>query len=451
MQQFTAVVLAAGLGKRMKSKIPKVLHPICGLPMVQHVVNTAFAAGFGKIVVVVGHGGEGVRRVLGDRVEYAAQSEQLGTGHALLCARDAAATEHVIVLSGDAPLLAAETLAGLARRHLDTGAGATVLTAELEDPSRYGRVMRDESGSVLGIVEEKDATPEERAIREVNTGTYCFKRRVFDLLESVGTENAQGEYYLTDALSAFRREGASVEAQKLDDPREGEAPNDRVQLAATAALMQHRILENLMLSGVTIVDPSNTYVDAGVVVGADTVLLPGTMLHGATVIGENCTIGPFSQVRDTEIGNGVTIQQSVVVGSRIDHGATIGPFSYLRPETVVKQAAKVGGFVEVKKSTIGEKSKVPHLSYVGDCTIGTGVNIGAGTIVVNYDGVHKHPTVIGDRAFIGSNTNLIAPVTVGEDAFVAAGSTINRPVPEGALAIGRARQVVKENWRRKRD
>lgn len=451
MQHFTAVILAAGLGKRMKSKTPKVLHPICGLPMVQHVVNAAAGAGFARIVVVIGHGGDEVRRVLGDRVEYAVQSEQLGTGHALLCARSLSVTDHVVVLSGDAPLLTAETLTSLARHHLDTGAGATVLTAMLEDPARYGRVLRGTDGSVVGIVEEKDATPEERDIREVNTGTYCFKKRVFELLEGVGRENAQGEYYLTDALAAFRTEGAGVEALKLDDPREGEAPNDRVQLAETAAYMQRRILEKLMLSGVTIVDPSHTYVDAGVVVGADSVLLPGTMLQGSTVIGENCTIGPFSQVRDTEVGNGVVIQQSIVCGSHIDDSATIGPFSYLRPDTVVRKAAKVGGFVEVKKSTIGEKSKVPHLSYVGDCTIGTGVNIGAGTIVVNYDGERKHPTVIGDHAFIGSNTNLIAPVTVGDDAFVAAGSTINRPVPERSLAIGRARQVVKENWRRKRD
>lgn len=451
MQQFTAVILAAGLGKRMRSSTPKVLHPICGKAMVEHVVDSVLRAGIEQVVAVVGHGADRVKGALGERVSYVLQQEQLGTGHALLVAAGEVHTEHVIVLSGDAPLLRPATIDALVREHIQTGSAATVLSAEVEDPTRYGRIIRSADGTLDFIVEEGDATLEQRRVHEINTGTYCFDREVFSILPELKRSNAQGEYYLTDAIAAFRRTGRKVTALKLHDAREGEAPNDRVQLAATARLMQQRILEDLMLSGVTVVDPSNTYVDAGVEVGCDTVLWPGTILQGATKIGSDCTIGPFTHLIDVVAGDGVVIQHSVVTRSRIEDQVTIGPFAHIRPETVIKRAAKVGDFVEIKKSTIGEGSKVPHLSYVGDTTMGTGVNFSAGAITCNYDGVHKHPTVIEDGAFIGSNANLVAPVTVGKDALVGAGSTITKPVPPGSLAIGRARQEVKEGYRRRGD
>lgn len=451
MEQFTAVILAAGLGKRMKSSTPKVLHTVCGKAMVEHVVDAAVQAGIERIVVVVGHGADRVKDVLGDRVLYALQQEQLGTGHALLMAKEQSITAHVIVLSGDAPLLRPETIKELMDEHLRTGSGATVLSAVVADPTRYGRIIRAEDNSLNCIVEEGDATPEQRRVCEINTGTYCFDRDVFDYLATLGRSNAQGEYYLTDAVIAFRKAGRKVSVVKLQDAREGEAPNDRVQLAATVRLMQQRILEDLMLSGVTVIDPSNTYVDAGVEVGRDTVLWPGTVLQGRTKIGSNCVIGPFTHLRDTVAGNQVAIQHSVVSQSRIDDRVTIGPYAHIRPETVLERSVKVGNFVEIKKSNIGEGSKVPHLSYVGDTTMGSGVNFGAGAITCNYDGAHKHPTLIEDNAFIGSNANLVAPVTVGKEGFVAAGSTITKPVPPGSLAIGRARQVIKEDYRRRRD
>lgn len=451
MQKMTAVVLAAGLGKRMKSQLPKVLHPVCGKTMVEHVVDAAFAAGAAEVVVVVGHGADKVREVLGDRVFYAVQNEQLGTGHALMCAREYVTGDQVMVLCGDAPLLEPGTLSGIAEEHLRAGADATVLTAVVENPTRYGRIVRDSAGFVSRIVEEGDATPEERRICEINTGTYCFNRRVFELLEGAGRSNAQGEYYITDAVDLFRRNGGKVAAVILEDPSEAEAPNDRVQLAATAALMQQRILERLMLAGVTVVDPRNTYVEAGISVGPDSVLLPGTVLQGRTVIGSGCTVGPYTQMRHVTLGDRVSAQYSVLVESIIEDDVTIGPFAYLRPGAHVKKSAKIGDFVEIKKSTVGEGSKVPHLSYIGDATIGRKVNIGAGTITCNYDGEKKNPTIIGDEVFIGSNSSLVAPVRIEEKAYVAAGSTITQDVPPGALAFGRARQSVKENYRKRRD
>ncbi len=453
-QDFTAVILAAGLGKRMKSDLPKVLFPLCGRTLIEHVVDHARQAGFEKIVVVVGHGADQVKAVLGDTVQYALQAEQLGTGHAVMMAKDHVQSKHVIVLSGDAPLLTPDTLRAMARHHLDRSAAATVLTAVMENPERYGRILRENNapdGRVTGIVEEKDANPEQLMIKEINTGTYCFESGVFSLLADCGRsgsgrQNAQGEYYLTDALAAYYQAGKTVTAAILADPHEGDAPNNRVQLAETARVIQQRILEELMLSGVSVVDPHNTYVDITAKVGRDSTLMPGTIIEGSTVIGEHCQVGPYTHLKNVQIGNDVVVQHSVLIDCIVKDRVNIGPFAYIRPESVIEQGAKIGDFVEIKKSIVGENSKVPHLSYVGDTTIGKGSNIGAGTITCNYDGKHKHHTEIGDGVFIGSNSNLVAPVTIGHGAYVAAGSTITDQVPGDALAIARARQVNKENY-----
>jgi bifunctional UDP-N-acetylglucosamine pyrophosphorylase/glucosamine-1-phosphate N-acetyltransferase len=456
-KDFTAVILAAGLGKRMKSDLPKVLFSICGKTLVEYVVDHARQAGFEKIVVVVGHGADQVKAVLGDSVRYALQAEQLGTGHAVMMAKDHVDTRHVIVLSGDAPLLAPDTLRSMARHHLEQGAAATVLTAVMDNPERYGRILRENNapdGKVTGIIEERDASPDQLMIKEINTGTYCFESDVFSVLDEcsrsdAGRQNAQGEYYLTDALAAYYKAGRVVAAVVLPDPHEGDAPNNRVQLAETAKVIQQRILEELMLSGVTIVDPHNTYVDITAKVGRDSTLMPGTIIEGDTVIGERCQVGPFTHLKNVQIGNDVVVQHSVLIDCIVKDRVNIGPYAYIRPESVIEQGAKVGDFVEIKKSIVGENSKVPHLSYVGDATIGKGSNIGAGTITCNYDGKYKHHTEIGDGVFIGSNSNLVAPVNIGDGAYVAAGSTITDEVPGNALAIARARQVNKENYVRK--
>lgn len=456
-KDFTAVILAAGLGKRMKSDLPKVLFSICGKTLVEYVVDHARQAGFEKIVVVVGHGADQVKAVLGDSVRYALQAEQLGTGHAVMMAKDHVDTRHVIVLSGDAPLLAPDTLRSMVRHHLEQGAAATVLTAVMDNPERYGRILRENNapdGKVTGIIEERDASPEQLMIKEINTGTYCFESDVFSVLaecsrSDAGRQNAQGEYYLTDALAAYYKAGRVVAAVVLPDPHEGDAPNNRVQLAETAKVIQQRILEELMLSGVTIVDPHNTYVDITAKVGRDSTLMPGTIIEGDTVIGERCQVGPFTHLKNVQIGNDVVVQHSVLIDCIVKDRVNIGPYAYIRPESVIEQGAKVGDFVEIKKSIVGENSKVPHLSYVGDATIGKGSNIGAGTITCNYDGKYKHHTEIGDGVFIGSNSNLVAPVNIGDGAYVAAGSTITDEVPGNALAIARARQVNKENYVRK--
>lgn len=449
---FAAVVLAAGEGTRMKSEVPKVLHKICGVPMLGHVISQAKKAGAKRVIVVVGRGAEEVKRAFAEQeVEFVLQAEQKGTGHALMQAEDAVKSEDtVLVLYGDMPLITAETLKSLFEFHARNQAAATVMTARVKDPSGYGRVIK-EGNRVLAIREEKDASPEERAIDEINSGIYCFNReKVFNALEQVNNDNVQGEYYLTDVVEILNRQGEKVLAFEAQDPDEVQGVNDRNQLAQAQAIMQKRIIRSLMARGVTFLNPDTCVVDEGVEIGRDTVIYPGVILEGKTRIGEGCTILGYTRIIDSVVGNRVEITMSHIRESVVEDGVKIGPFVNLRPGTHLMAGVKVGDFVEIKNSKIGENSKVPHLSYVGDADIGRNVNIGAGVIFVNYDGFKKHRTVVEDGAFIGCNSNLVAPVRIGQGSYVAAGSTVTKDVEEGALAIARSRQENKPGWVKKR-
>lgn len=449
MSQLVSVVLAAGLGTRMKSKYPKVLHKLAGVPMIQHVITTLQELGIEDIIVVLGYQGELVESVLGESCRVVYQHQQLGTGHALLqalpelinCAKD-----DCLVVCGDTPLFQANTLQSLVDRHQQTGSQGTVLTAILPDPKGYGRIIKGTKG-IERIVEEKDATAEEKAIQEINTGTYCFS--VASLKAKLGqlsTSNAQGEYYLTDIIRLLVQENQRVETLIMNDPQEAMGINNRVQLAQAECVLRRRILNNHMLDGVTIISPENTFIDKGVLIGRDTILYPGVILQGQTRIGENCIIGPFTRIVDSIIGNDVVIKDSNLLEAKVGNECSIGPYSFLRPGTDLADGVKIGDFVEVKKSYVGQGSKIPHLSYVGDSKLGKGVNIGAGTITCNYDGVHKHLTCIEDGAFVGSNTNLVAPINVGKEAYIAAGSTVTKDIPSGSLAVARGRQRNIDNW-----
>jgi len=449
VSQRFAVILAAGKGTRMKSNLYKVLHPVCGKPMIKHILDQIAPIGFDRIVTIVSEGADAVKAELGDRVAYAIQTEQLGTAHATL-----QAAEHLeglqgttVVLYGDTPLITGETVSRLLQHHEESGAVCTVLTAIASNPKGYGRIIRNSNGQVIDIVEEKDATAEQKAITEINTGIYCFDNiKLFDVLKRVDNDNAQNEYYLPSAFTLLREMGEKVSAYQADVFEDTLGVNDRAALAQAEAIMQKRINEALMMSGVTIKDPQTTYIDADVKIGRDTVVLPGSILSGRTEIGEGCTIGPNSEISNTKVGHHTTIRHSVVSDSEIGSEVQIGPFSHIRPQTAIGNRAKVGNFVEVKKSTIGEGSKASHLSYVGDAEIGKDVNLGCGMITVNYDGKYKYLTKVEDGAFIGCNVNLIAPVTVGKEAIVAAGSTITEDVEADSLAIARARQTNKAHY-----
>ncbi|WP_425355427.1 bifunctional UDP-N-acetylglucosamine diphosphorylase/glucosamine-1-phosphate N-acetyltransferase GlmU [Saccharibacillus sacchari] len=444
-----AIVLAAGKGKRMKSKLYKVLHPVCGKPMVGHVVNTVRLTNSERTVVIVGHGAEDVQAYLGDQAEYALQAEQLGTGHAVQQAEELLGKEEgtTILICGDTPLVRAETIEAMIALHEGEGAAATILTAVPEDPTGLGRIIRGEDGGVLRIVEQKDCTPEEAAVNEINTGTYCFdNRKLFDALSRVTNNNAQGEYYITDVIGILRGDGEKIAAYATRDLDESIGVNDRVVLSQAEAAMRERIVREHMLGGVTVIDPSSTYIGADVTIGSDTVLYPGTVITGQTTIGEDCKIGPNSEIENAVIGNGTAVSHSVVRDSKVGDHVSVGPFAHLRPGASLAEGVKVGNFVEVKNAEIGQDSKVSHLSYVGDAKVGSRVNIGCGAITVNYDGFNKSLTEIEDDAFVGSNVNLIAPVHVGQGAYVVAGSTITKQVPAGDLAIGRARQENKPGY-----
>lgn len=451
-----AIVLAAGEGTRMKSRKAKVVHAVAGRPMIVYTLETLTALGVHRPVVIVGHRQEDVRAALaGWDVEFVEQDFRTGkgTGHAVLQAKEAFTgfTGDVLVLVGDAPLLRVGELMALARAHQENSAAATILTAHVSDPSGYGRVLRDRDGSVAGIVEEKDATPEQRAVNEINTGIYCFAAPLlFKALDEVGCDNAQGEYYLTDVIAVLRGKGQRVAARVTPYPEEALGINSRLQLAEATATLFERKRRELMDAGVTIEDPASTYIEPGVAVAADTIIRPQTFLEGKTSVGSGCVLGPGCRIIDCDIGNNVSAQYSVLWSARVGDDVTIGPFAYLRPGTEVAEGAKIGDFVEIKNSSIGAGSKVPHHSYIGDTIMGRGVNIGAGTITCNYDGFRKHRTVIEDDVFIGANNNLVAPVKVGAGAYTATGSTITKEVPPGALAIARARQENKEGWAAKR-
>lgn len=447
-----AVILAAGQGTRMKSKLYKVLHPVCGKPMVQHVVSQISGLHIDDIVAVIGHGAERVKAQLGDQCQYVLQEEQLGTAHAVMQAKDILQDKEgvTIVVCGDTPLIRAETMERLFEHHEATKAMATVLTAVAENPAGYGRIIRNEQGLVKKIVEHKDASEAERTVKEINTGTYCFDNRaLFAALNEVSNDNVQGEYYLPDVIEILKEAGETVSAYQTDDFSETLGVNDRVALAQAEGIMKKRINEFHMRNGVTIIDPENTYIEVDVEIGQDTVIYPGTIISGDTKISSDCIIGPNSEMKNCHVGEGSLIRQSVAHDSQIGSKVTIGPFAHIRPQSQISDEVRIGNFVEIKKSVFGHGSKASHLSYIGDAEIGSDVNIGCGSITVNYDGKNKHLTRIEDGVFIGCNSNLVAPVTVGKEAYIAAGSTVTKDVPGNSLAIARARQVNKENYAEK--
>ena len=456
MTPLHLVVLAAGKGTRMKSGLPKVLHSAAGLPLIEHVLRTAGRMSPASIVIVVGHQADAVRAALQSRTDitFALQEPQLGTGHALLQteAALAGASGIVILLSGDVPLLKAETLQRLVDHHHETGAAATVLTAVAPDPAGYGRIERN-GGHIIGIVEDKDASPAQRAIKEINSGIYAFDvAPLFGALRQIGAANAQREYYLPDLVGIYRDRGLGVETVTLDDPEEILGVNSRRELAQVAQSLRRIRNEDLMDAGVTIVDPATAYIGPDVRIGPDTIIHPNVYLEGRTSIGEGCEIQCGVRIVDSTVADNVSVNSySVIRNSRIERGADLGPFTHLRPESHVGEEAHVGAFVELKKTRLGRGSKAGHLAYLGDAVIGENVNVGAGAITVNYDGRKKHQTTVEDGAFIGSDSQLIAPVTVGRGAYVAAGSSITEPVPPGALAIGRGKQVNKEGWVEKKN
>ncbi len=428
----------------MRSPLPKVLHPICGLPMVNWPVRAALAAGAHRVVVVGGPDGA-LEPHLPEDVALAVQPEARGTGDAVRCAAEYVdADRPVVILAGDVPLITAETIATLVDAHAASDAAATMLTMRLEDPTGYGRVVRDEHGDVVRVAETKaagDATEAELAIREVNTGVLCFDGAALrSTLDRLGADNAQGEVYLPDALTLLRADGRRVGAHLTDDASVCLGVNDQAGLAVVRAIAQRRILASHLDEGVTIVDPARTVVDADVRIGAGTVLEPGTQLEGRTVVGSGSRIGPQSTLRDAELGEGVTVLHSVLVGCQVGDRVQVGPFAYLRPAARLGADAKAGTFVEIKNSNVGDGAKVPHLSYIGDADIGPGTNLGASTITANYDGRRKHRTTIGANVKGAVHTSLVAPVTVGDGAVLAAGSTITEDVPAEALAVARARQ-----------
>ena len=453
LPQTFAVVLAAGKGTRMKSNRAKVLHTLCGVPMVNYVIEALKPLAPERLLVVVGHQAELVEAVLPEEAEPVLQREQLGTGDAVRVALEALGDEEegvLLVVNGDGPLISARTLDGLVERHRSAGVGATVLVAELEDPRGLGRVVED--AGVVRIVEERDATEDERGIALVNLGLYAFGLpEIREAIGKVVLENSQGELYLTDVLEIIGSKSRAVTYQ-LKNLEEANLVNDRSQLARAEEILRRRILDAHMREGVTVRDPVSTHIEAGVRIGRDTVILPGTYLRGTTSIGSDCVIGPSADLHDTVVADGARVEHSVGRGAEVGEGATVGPYAFLRPGTVLGPDAKVGAYCEVKNTRVGRGSKVPHLSYVGDAEIGEDANLGAGTITANYDGQNKNRTTIGDGAFTGINTNLIAPVTIGEDAYTGAGSVVSKDVPPGKLAVGWPARAIKESpqSRRKR-
>ena len=458
---ISAVVLAAGEGTRMRSETPKVLHPLCGRPMLLHVIDALVALPLERIVVVVGHGAERVTKTLQEQmasempIEFVEQREQRGTGDAASVALTASSfdgdgEDDLLIVPADTPLLRPETLATLAREHRAADAAATLLTA-ISDPAGYGRVVRDDAGRVSHVVEQVDADDAELAINEWNTSIYCFRRGLLaPALRRLSPENAQGEYYLTDVVEVLRETGHLVIAAPVADPSEPVGVNDRAQLAAAEAVLRARINDRWMREGVTMTDPAHTYVDASVELEPDARLLPGTILEGRTVVGAGAVIGPDSHLVDTIVGERAAVRQTVARETEIGDDVTCGPFAHLRPGSHIGARAHIGNFVETKNAEIGEGAKVPHLSYVGDAEIGEGANIGAGTITANYDGKEKHRTKVGKGARIGSNTVLVAPVEVGDGAYTGAGSVVNRDVPPGALAKGVPAEID-DGWAARRD
>lgn len=444
-----AIILAAGEGKRMNSDTPKVLHKVCGKEMINHVIDNIRNCKIEDITVVIGKGAEKVRKGTESRnISYSVQEEQLGTGHAVMCAEDFLKDKSgtVAIFVGDGPLITEDTVNSLVNYHEDGNYKATILTSIMNSPAKYGRIIRNSSGEVEKIVEFKDCSEEEVKVKEINSGMYCFDiESLVNTLSKLNNNNNQGEYYLTDVIEILKKEGKKVGA--IDVPvEEVTAVNSKGELAVAEAIMRERINNKHMENGVVIIDPKATYIEWNVKIGRDTVIYPGNVIQGNTVIKESCILYPNNRISNAIIESNVTIQNSVVLDSKIGENTTVGPFAYIRPDSVIGKDARIGDFVEIKKSTIGDGTKVSHLTYIGDAEVGEDCNFGCGTVVVNYDGKAKHKTIIGNNVFVGCNTNLISPVVVEKDSYIAAGSTITNKVPEGSLAIARAKQVNKENW-----
>jgi bifunctional UDP-N-acetylglucosamine pyrophosphorylase/glucosamine-1-phosphate N-acetyltransferase len=455
-KKLDVLILAAGLGTRMRSNLAKVLHKLDGRPLINHVCRTAAALAPRKIFVVIGHQGEEVKNAVleeisAEYVEFIWQNEQLGTGHAVNCARELLEDEDstLLVLSGDVPMIRAETLAALVRQHHShrgKGAACTILTVKLEDPTGYGRIVRDDAGLFDRIVEQKDASDEERKVREINSGIYCFDtRKLFRALSLVNNENAQGEYYLTDVPAVLKNAGESIAIYHHTDPHEIEGINNRLQLAEMERLLRRRIIKKLMLDyGVTFIDPYNTYISSEAQIGRDTIIFPNVSIEGASKIGDGCIIRSGTRITNSKIGHGVEIRDNcVIVDSEVGNGCQVGPFAHLRPQSKMEDESHVGNFVEMKKSVLGRKSKANHLTYLGDATIGEKTNIGAGTITCNYDGKNKHATTIGNNVKIGSDTMLVAPVHIGDNAVTGAGSVVTKDVAPNKLVVGAPARAIR--------
>lgn len=437
------LILAAGMGKRMKSKYPKVMHKIMGKELLNWVIDTSKKLNPSKIGVVLGHKSEMVKSILPSDVDIFYQLEQLGTGHAVMCAKDFINDENILILYGDTPLITDTTLKNLINKHNSSNADATILTAIVDDPTGYGRIVKDENGNFIDIIEDADATEKQKNIKEINSGFAVYKgNKLLEGLSKIKPDNNQGEYYLTDVPKHLN----NIETYILKDFSEALGINNRIQLAEAEKIMKDRTLKQLMLNGVTIIDPVTTYISPDVKIGQDTIIHPMTFIFGKTEIGENCEIGPMTRIINCKIGNTVKVLRSECEDAIIENNVSVGPYSRLRTGTVLKNNVKIGNFVETKKSIINKNTKAQHLTYLGDATIGEDVNIGAGTITCNYDGKNKHKTYIGNRVFVGSNTALVAPLNIEDDVLIGAGSTITENIPKGALALGRAKQTNKENW-----
>lgn len=451
MKDNYAIILAAGQGTRMKSKTPKVLHQIAGKAMVEHIVDCLSDLGFKEIITIVGAdtGAEAVQEVLGNRVLYAKQTEQLGTAHAVLTAKALLAdkTGNTLVIAGDTPLILPETFRKLLEEHESSDAVMTILTAHADDPNGYGRIVRDSDGRVLRNVEHKDANADELAIQEVNTGVYLFDNQaLFKAAAQVGNDNAQGEYYLPDVLGIFRQAGETIAAYQMPAIDEAMGINNRAALACANQRYYQRIAAYWQAEGVSILDPASTYIDADVTIGRDTIIYPNVRLRGKTTVGEDCVIESFTTIRDSQIADKVYIRSSEIEESQVGKGSDIGPHAHLRPKSQIGEEVHIGNYVEIKNATLGKGTKVGHLAYVGDADLGERINVSCGVIFCNYDGKTKSRSTIGDDSFIGSNVNIISPVNVAAEAFIAAGSTINQDVPRHAMAIARERQVNKSDY-----
>ena len=447
-----AMILAAGQGKRIKSDLPKVLHKVCGKEMVNHVIDTMRVANLNDVNIIIGKGADLVKeRTKSRNVFYSLQEEQLGTGHAVKCAKDFLQGKKgvVAIFTGDAPLIMADTVEKLINTHIEKGNSVTILTSVIQNPTGYGRVIR-KNEDVEKIVEHKDCNEEELKVNEVNAGMYCFDiEELLTSLERLSNNNAQGEYYLTDVIEILKSQNKKIGAM-ITDFEETIGVNSRVELSIAEDILKKRINKKHMENGVTIIDTNNTYIGADVKIEQDVIIYPGNIIEGNTEIGCNTVIYPNSRISDSIIGTNVEIQSSVILESKIGNDTTVGPFAYIRPESTIGDKVRIGDFVEIKKSVIGDETKVSHLTYIGDAEVGSGCNFGCGTVVVNYDGKSKNKTIIGDNSFIGCNTNLISPVEVKNNTYIAAGSTITIEVPEGALAVARAKQVNIKGWVKKK-